>query len=56
MFSTLYGSYFSFQMHFEMSSAIYFNLDQSEILSSGNELKHIDDSLYQTSHHILMDQ
>ena len=25
-------------MHFEISSAICFNLDQSEILSSGNEL------------------
>ena len=36
MFSTLYGTYFSFQMHFKMSSAICFNLDQSNILSSGN--------------------
>ena len=26
-------------MHFEMSSAIYFNLDQSKMLSSGNGLK-----------------
>ena len=26
-------------MHFKMSSAIYFNLDQSESLSYGNELK-----------------
>ena len=38
MFSTLYGTYFSFQMHFKMSSAICFNLDQSKILLSGNGL------------------
>ena len=38
MFSILYGTYFSFQIHFKMSSAIYFNLDQSNILSSGNEV------------------
>ena len=36
MFSTLYGTYFSFQLHFKMSSAICFNLDQSKISSSGN--------------------
>ena len=30
--------FFSFQMHFKMSSAICFNLDQSKILSSGNGL------------------
>ena len=29
MFSTLYGTYFSFEMHFKMLSAIGFNLDQS---------------------------
>ena len=40
MFSTLYGTYFSFQMHFEMSSAICFNLSQSNILSSGNGLRY----------------
>ena len=40
MFSTLCGNYFPFQMHFKMSSAICFNLDQSKILSSGNRLKH----------------
>ena len=34
MFSTLYGAYFSFYMHF--LSAICFKLDQSKILSSGN--------------------
>ena len=39
MFSTLYGTYFIFQMHFEMSSAICFNLDKSKILLSGNGLK-----------------
>ena len=33
-----YGTYFSFEMHFKMSSAICFNLDQSKILSSGNGL------------------
>ena len=38
MFSTLYGSHFVFKMHFKMSSAICFNLDQSEILLSGNGL------------------
>ena len=41
MFSALYGTYFSFQMHFKKSSAICFNLDQSKILSSGNGLKSI---------------
>ena len=40
MFSALYGTYFQFQMHFEMSSAICFNLDQSKILLCGNELTH----------------
>ena len=39
MFSTLYGTYFSFQMHFKMLSTIFFNLDQSKISSSGIELK-----------------
>ena len=29
-------------MHFEMSSAICFNLDQSKILSSGNGLHNLD--------------
>ena len=38
MFSTLYDTYFSFKMHLKMSIAICFNLDQSKILSSGNEL------------------
>ena len=36
MFSTLYCSYFSFEMHFKRSSAICFNLDQSKILLSDN--------------------
>ena len=36
MFSTLYGNYFSFKMHFKMLSAICFSLDQPRILSSGN--------------------
>ena len=39
MFSTSYGTYFSFQVHIKMSSAIYFNSDQSKILSSGNGLR-----------------
>ena len=39
IFSTLYGIYFSFQMHFKMSSAICLNLDQSKILSSGSGLR-----------------
>ena len=38
MFSTLYGTYISFLMHFKMSSAIYLNLDKSKILSSDNAL------------------
>ena len=38
MFSTLYGMYFSFQMHFKILSAICFNLEQSKILLSGNGL------------------
>ena len=38
MFSTLYGTFFPFWMHFKMLSAIYFNLGQSRILSSGNGL------------------
>ena len=40
MFSTLYGTHFLFSMHFKMLSAICFNLDQSKVLSSGNELTH----------------
>ena len=39
IFSTLYGTYFSFQMHFKMLSALYLNLDQTKILLSGNGLK-----------------
>ena len=39
MFPTQYGTHFLFQMHFKMSSAFCFNLDQSKILSSGNESK-----------------
>ena len=38
MFSTLHGTYFSFQMHFKMSSANAFILDWSKILSLGNGL------------------
>ena len=38
MFSILYDTYFSLSMHFKMSSAISFNLDQSKIFSSGNGL------------------
>ena len=44
MFSTLYGTYFPYQMHFKMLSAICFDLDQPKILSSGNGLTH-----YQTT-------
>ena len=39
MFSTLYGTCFSFYMHFKMSSAICFSLDQSKIVSSDNGLR-----------------
>ena len=38
IFSTLYGTYFPFEMHLKMSSAICFNLDQSQISLSGNGL------------------
>ena len=38
MFSTQYGTDFPFWMHFKMSSAICFDLDQSKILSSDNGL------------------
>ena len=38
MFSTLYGTYFSFQIHIKMLCAICFILRQSKILSSGNEI------------------
>ena len=39
MCSTLYGTYFPFELPFKMLSAVCFNLDQSKILSSGNGLK-----------------
>ena len=42
MFSTLYGTYFPFQMPCKMSSALRFNLDQSKILLSGNGLRYLD--------------
>ena len=38
MFSTLYDTYFSFYMHFKISSVIFFNSDQYKILSCGNGL------------------
>ena len=38
MFSSLFGTYFSSQMRFKLSSAICFNLDQSKNLSSGQGL------------------
>ena len=38
MVSTLYDTYFSFSMHFQMSSASSFNLDLSKIFSSDNGL------------------
>ena len=40
VFSTQCGTYFSFSIHFEMSPAICFNLDQSNILSFGDGLTH----------------
>ena len=39
MFSTLNGTYFSFQVHFKMLSAICFNFCHSKRLLSGNGLK-----------------
>ena len=50
MFSTLYGTYFLFEMHFRISSAICFNLDKSKILSSVNGLM----SLQNMSIHITL--
>ena len=38
MFSTLYGTYFPFYMHFKMLSVIRFNLEQSKNVSFGNGL------------------
>ena len=38
MFSILYVTFFSFKMHFKMST-ICFSLDQSKILLTGNGLK-----------------
>ena len=38
IFSIHYGTYFPFQMHFKMLSAIRFNLDQSKILLFGKGL------------------
>ena len=51
MFSTLYGTYFSFQMHFKMSSATCFNLDQSKILSSGNGVNSLDEAMLRSTHY-----
>ena len=39
MFSTLYGTYLPFYMLLKMSTAICFNLDQSKILSFGEEFR-----------------
>ena len=54
MFSTLYGTYFPFQMHFKMS-AICFNLDQCKILSSGNGLNGENAGNNMVSDHVEMD-
>ena len=40
MFSVLYGSYFSFQMLFQISSAICFDSEESKILSTSNGWNH----------------
>ena len=53
MFSTLYGSYFSFQMCLKVLSAICFNLDQSRILLSGNGLNIIREGTGVKSYDIL---
>ena len=39
--------------HFEMSSAICFNLDQSKTLSSGNGLKHLTKKVLMSTHNIV---
>ena len=41
MYTILYSTYFPFQMHFKMSSAIYFDLNLSNIVSSGNGLNNV---------------
>ena len=49
MFSTLYGTYFPFSMHFKISSAIWFNLDQSKVLLFGNGLRKIIEPNYRNT-------
>ena len=44
MFCTLYDTYFQFLNALKMSSAIFFNVEQSKILSSGNELNNLCDA------------
>ena len=41
MFSTLYGTYYSFEMHFKNVICNMCDLDQSKMLSSGNGLNTI---------------
>ena len=55
MFSMLPKTKFNFSVTSMMSSAIAFNLDQSEILSLGKESTHLHEALYQVSHHKTMD-
>ena len=50
MFSNLNGIYFSFWMHFKVSSTICFDLDLSKILSFGNGLKQVISELSQNAH------
>ena len=45
MFSTLYVTYFQFQICCKMSSAICFNLDQFKMLTSGNGLNNYQEIL-----------
>ena len=54
MFSTLYGTYFSFQMHLKILSAICFNSDQSKILLSGYGLNHIFNLMHADAFNMLM--
>ena len=46
MFSTPYDTYFPFQMHSKMSSAVCFNLDQSEFLVMGEAIHEQETQIY----------
>ena len=53
MFSTLHKTFFKISVTFIFSSAHAFNLDQSKILLSGNELKKNDSIIHACSQRIM---